>query len=103
MARALALTLLGRADADLAAVPPGSVLVADEVSARDFMKVPAGALAGIVCTQGAATSHLAIMARTQGRAGRAGLAGGRGRPPHGAPGRARRRTLAPCGSTPTRP
>ncbi len=66
VARALALALLGRADADLAAVPPGSVLVADEVSAWDFMKVPAGALAGIVCTRGAATSHLAIMARTQG-------------------------------------
>ncbi len=66
VARALALALLGRADADLAAVPPGSVLVADEVSAWNFMKVPVGALAGIVCTQGAATSHLAIMARTQG-------------------------------------
>ncbi|WP_237477400.1 phosphoenolpyruvate--protein phosphotransferase [Lichenibacterium dinghuense] len=64
--RALALSLLGRADADLSAVPEGAVLVADEVSAWDFTKVPAGRLAGIVCTQGAATSHLAIMARTHG-------------------------------------
>ena len=32
----------------------------------DFTKVPTGRLAGIVCTQGAATSHLAIMARTHG-------------------------------------
>ena len=78
--RALALSLLGHADADLGTVPPGSILVADEVSAWDFMKVPQGTLAGIVCTQGAATSHLAIMARTQGvpavlgwRAGREAL------------------------------
>ena len=64
--RALALGLLGRADADLTTVPRGSVLVADEVSALDFVKIPAGTIAGIVCTQGAATSHLAIMARTHG-------------------------------------
>ncbi len=64
--RALALQLLGRRDADLSAVPPGAVLVAEEVSAWDFAKAPVGAIAGIVCTKGAATSHLAIMARTHG-------------------------------------
>ena len=64
--RALALTLLGRADVDLANVPPGSILVAEEISAWDFAKAPVRNIAGIVCLSGAATSHLAIMARTHG-------------------------------------
>lgn len=64
--RALALTLLGRVDADLSAAPPGCILVAEEISAWDFAKAPVGSIAGIVCTKGASTSHVAIMARTHG-------------------------------------
>ena len=64
--RALVLTLLGKSDADLAKIPAGAILVAEEISAWDFAKVPVKTLGGIVCTKGAATSHVAIMARTHG-------------------------------------
>ncbi|MCW6508100.1 phosphoenolpyruvate--protein phosphotransferase [Lichenifustis flavocetrariae] len=64
--RALALELLGKADANLGAVPEGAILVAEEISAWDFAKAPLQAIAGILCTKGAATSHVAIMARTHG-------------------------------------
>jgi phosphocarrier protein FPr len=64
--RAIALALLDKADVNLAAVPPGSILVAEEISAWDFAKAPVRNIAGIVCLHGAATSHLAIMARTHG-------------------------------------
>lgn len=64
--RALALTLLGKTDVDLATMPAGSVLVAEEISAWDFAKAPVASIAGILCTKGAATSHVAIMARTHG-------------------------------------
>ena len=64
--RALALNLMGKADTNLAAAPAGSVLVAEEISAWDFAKAPFKSIAGILCTKGAATSHVAIMARTHG-------------------------------------
>ncbi|MDX7952102.1 phosphoenolpyruvate--protein phosphotransferase [Lichenihabitans sp. Uapishka_5] len=64
--RALGLALSGTADVSLARVPEGAILVAEEISAWDFAKAPIAALAGIVCTKGAATSHVAIMARTHG-------------------------------------
>ena len=64
--RALALALLGKTDVSLSAMPPGSVLVADEISAWDFANAPLPSIAGIVCRKGAATSHVAIMARTHG-------------------------------------
>ena len=64
--RALALTLLDRQDVDLSAVPPGAILVAEELSALDLAKAPVQTLAGILCARGAATSHIAIMARTHG-------------------------------------
>jgi phosphotransferase system enzyme I (PtsI) len=64
--RALALGLLGKAEANLGAAPPGCVLVAEEISAWDFAKAPPKSIGGIVCTKGAATSHVAIMARTHG-------------------------------------
>ncbi len=64
--RALALTLLGRADIDLSDAPEGCILVAEEISAWDFAKAPVRTIAGIICTKGAATSHVAIMARTHG-------------------------------------
>ncbi|HEX4768169.1 MAG TPA: phosphoenolpyruvate--protein phosphotransferase [Lichenihabitans sp.] len=66
LVRTLALTLLGRSDANLADPPAGSILVAGEISAWEFARLPLARLAGIVCASGAATSHVAIMARTHG-------------------------------------
>lgn len=64
--RNVALTLLGRKDATLADVPEGAVIVSDEISAWDFAKAPIARIAGILCTKGSSTSHVAIMARTHG-------------------------------------
>ena len=64
--RALALAVTGKAEVSLAQVPEGAILVAEEISAWDFAKAPLTSLAGILCTKGAATSHVAIMARTHG-------------------------------------
>ncbi len=66
LVRALALTLLGKADVSLAMAPEGAILVAEEISALDFARAPLTSIAGILCTRGAATSHVAIMARTHG-------------------------------------
>jgi len=66
VAHSLALILLGRVDVSLGKVPAGAVVVAEEISALDFAKAKVEAIAGIVCTKGAATSHVAIMARTHG-------------------------------------
>ncbi|WP_342364262.1 phosphoenolpyruvate--protein phosphotransferase [Terrarubrum flagellatum] len=66
VARNVALALLGRSEASLAAVPQGSILVADEISAWEFAKAPVANIAGIVGLKGAATSHVAIMARAHG-------------------------------------
>ena len=64
--RALALALLGKSEISLAQAPEGAILVTEELSAWDFAKAPLKSLAGILCTKGAATSHVAIMARTHG-------------------------------------
>lgn len=64
--RQLAAALLGQSLPDLASVPPGSILVANDLSAWEFSKVPIANVMGLVCTGGAATSHVAIMARTHG-------------------------------------
>jgi phosphocarrier protein FPr len=64
--RNVALTLLGRKDATLAEVPEGAIIVAEEISAWDFAKAPISRIAGILCTKGSSTSHVAIMARTHG-------------------------------------
>ncbi len=64
--RAIALALLGRADVSLADLPPGAILVADEVSAWDLARADLAAIAGILCRKGAAVSHVAIMARAHG-------------------------------------
>lgn len=66
VARSLALALLGRVEVSLAAAPAGAVVVAEEIGALDFARAPVASIAGIVCTKGAATSHVAIMARTHG-------------------------------------
>nr|WP_090676065.1 phosphoenolpyruvate--protein phosphotransferase [Aureimonas jatrophae] len=64
--RSVALALLGQRDASLADMPPGSVVVADEIAALDLAKATLKDMAGIVCRKGAATSHVAIMARAHG-------------------------------------
>ena len=64
--RAVVLALQGLRDASLAETPAGAILVADEISAWDLAKAPLSRIAGILCTRGAATSHVAIMARTHG-------------------------------------
>ncbi|MET0257964.1 MAG: HPr family phosphocarrier protein, partial [Methylobacterium sp.] len=61
--RNLVLTLLGRRDASLAEMPKGSIVVADEIAALDLAKAVLADIGGIVCRKGAATSHVAIMAR----------------------------------------
>jgi phosphotransferase system enzyme I (PtsI) len=64
--RNVALTLLGRKETTLAEVPDGAIIVSDEISAWDFAKAPIPRIAGILCTTGSSTSHVAIMARTHG-------------------------------------
>ncbi|WP_279482154.1 phosphoenolpyruvate--protein phosphotransferase [Aureimonas sp. SK2] len=64
--RAITLTLLGRRDMTLADMPRGSVIVADEIAALDLAKATLADIGGIVCRKGAATSHVAIMARAHG-------------------------------------
>lgn len=64
--RNVALTLLGRREATLADVAEGAIIVAEEISAWDFAKAPIGRIAGLLCTKGSSTSHIAIMARTHG-------------------------------------
>ena len=64
--RQLAAALLGQSLPDLSSIPPSSVLVANDLSAWEFSKVPIANVMGLVCMGGAATSHVAIMARTHG-------------------------------------
>nr|WP_090961285.1 phosphoenolpyruvate--protein phosphotransferase [Aureimonas phyllosphaerae] len=64
--RAIILSLLGRRDMTLADLPKGAVIVADEIAALDLAKATLADIGGIVCRKGAATSHVAIMARAHG-------------------------------------
>lgn len=64
--RLLAAALLGQSLPDLSSIPPSSILVANDLSAWEFSKVPIANVKGLVCISGAATSHVAIMARTHG-------------------------------------
>ncbi len=64
--RSLALTLLGRKETTLAEMPKGSIIVADEIAALDLAKATLSNIGGILCRKGAATSHVAIMARAHG-------------------------------------
>lgn len=64
--RQLAAALLGQSLPDLTRIPPASILVANDLSAWEFSKVPIANVKGLVCIGGAATSHVAIMARTHG-------------------------------------
>ena len=64
--RNVAFTLLGTRDVSLGEAPAGAILVAEEISAWDLAKAPLSRIAGILCSRGGATSHVAIMARTHG-------------------------------------
>lgn len=55
-------TLMGIASAELA-IPPGSVIVADELLPSDTAALPRDKLLGFVTSKGGFTSHVAIMAR----------------------------------------
>jgi phosphotransferase system enzyme I (PtsI) len=63
IAHQIALALLGKRDISLKSAPPGSVILAEEISAFDLAGAQSGALAGLICVKGGATSHVAIMAR----------------------------------------
>ncbi len=64
--RHLASMLLGQPLPDLSRIDRPSILVAADLSAWEFSKVPIDKVLGLVCTGGSATSHVAIMARTHG-------------------------------------
>jgi len=64
--RQVCLALLGEHDVDLAAIPEGAVLVAEDIGAWDLSRAPLKRLGGIVCGRGGATSHIAIIARSHG-------------------------------------
>ncbi len=66
VARRIADTLLGVVETGLDQIAEPSVLIADDLSAMDFSRVPAGRLLGLVTTGGCATSHVAIIARSLG-------------------------------------
>jgi phosphocarrier protein FPr len=66
VARRIALALMGKKDASLKSAPPGAIILAREIDAVDFAGMATGAIAGLVCIKGGATSHVAIMARAHG-------------------------------------
>ena len=64
--RQICLALLGQEEVNLAALPAGTVLIADDIGAWDLARAPLKKIAGIVCGHGGSTSHVAIIARTHG-------------------------------------
>ena len=64
--RQICLALLGQDDANLDAVPPGAILIADDIGAWDLARAPLKRIAGVICGHGGATSHVAIIARAHG-------------------------------------
>ena len=65
-ARRIALALLGKHEASLSEVPPGSIVIADEISAFDLAGAAIETFGGLVSLKGGATSHVAIIARSYG-------------------------------------
>ena len=65
-ARRIALALLGKHEASLSEVPPGSIVIADEISAFDLAGAAIENFGGLVSLKGGATSHVAIIARSYG-------------------------------------
>jgi phosphocarrier protein FPr len=74
VARKVALSMLGKADATLADAPPGSVILAREISAFDLAGAALERFGGLICTTGGPTSHVAIIARSYGLPAVLGLA-----------------------------
>ena len=66
IARRIATILLGLPDDDLARLSAPSVLIAADLSAMDIARLPVRFLAGLLTTEGGATSHIAIIARSLG-------------------------------------
>ncbi|MDI6027717.1 phosphoenolpyruvate--protein phosphotransferase [Corticibacterium sp. UT-5YL-CI-8] len=64
--RQICLALLGQSDASLDDIPAGAILIADDIGAWDLARAPLKRIGGIVCGQGGATSHIAIIARSHG-------------------------------------
>ena len=64
--RRIADTLMGVAETGLHQIAEPSVLVAADLSALDFARLPSGRLLGLVTTGGSASSHVAIIARSLG-------------------------------------
>ncbi len=64
--RRIALALLGKHEASLSEVPPGSIVIADEISAFDLAGAAIETFGGLVSLKGGATSHVAIIARSYG-------------------------------------
>lgn len=62
--RQVCLQLQGKKDIDLYGTPAGSIIVADDIGAFDLARAPLQNIAGLVCSGGGATSHIAIIART---------------------------------------
>lgn len=53
-------------DEDVRTIPPGSVIVAEELLPSDAAKIDFGRVAGILCHRGSATSHVCIIAHSVG-------------------------------------
>ncbi|MFC5387539.1 phosphoenolpyruvate--protein phosphotransferase [Aquamicrobium segne] len=66
MGRQICLALLGQDDASLDDIPNGAVLIAEDIGAWDLARAPLERVGAVVCGQGGATSHIAIIARSHG-------------------------------------
>ncbi|WP_159589538.1 phosphoenolpyruvate--protein phosphotransferase [Chelativorans xinjiangense] len=64
--RQICLALTEKEDVDLSGVPEGAILVAEDIGAFELARAPLNRIAGILCGQGGATSHVAIIARNHG-------------------------------------
>ncbi|MDR6423105.1 phosphocarrier protein FPr [Paraburkholderia phenoliruptrix] len=66
LTQTVAATLLGRERCSLSDLPGRCIVIAECLSAPDLARADLGNIAGIVCTSGSATSHVAIIARAHG-------------------------------------
>lgn len=74
IARQIAAELLGLPILDSASLNEPCILVASSIGAIEFSRLPADRIKGLVCLEGAATSHLAILTRSLGIPAVLGLA-----------------------------
>ncbi len=66
IARQIAANILGRRGFDLSELTEPSILVAADLSALDFARLPTRFITGLLTTEGGATSHVSIIARALG-------------------------------------